>query len=711
MIAPSLALAAALGLPPVAQNPTSLFWAQEAKVFGSDPAPSESFGTCLALQGDTLLVGEPWDGATATGAVHVYVFDGASWNHLAKLVGSDPSDVLFGHAISLDGDRALIGTNTSAAYVFHRIGTTWSETTRLRPSLSTFPNISQFGDAVALWGDTAYVGTPGEEPLPTVVPGAVYLFEYGAGTWSLRDEYFAAVPTTGDYYGAALAAFGDTVLVGAPYNDDAGLLAGTAFVNRYSAGSWTEIRQLLASDGAQRDLFGQHVALSGDTAVVAATQNVLAPGATGSSAGEGSVYVFERDLGGPDNWGELVRLTANDTNTPSEFGSSLALDGDRLTVGAPSARGHVIDDVQALAFDVASSKLYGADTASNVLIVIQTSTGTATPVGPLGYPDVVGLAFDPNTDTLYGVDSTFDTLLVIDTSTGAATPVGSLGFAMVSALAFDPLTGTLYGSDTMNDRLLTIDTATGAGAVIGSYGFPQPNQNVDGLAIDPATGTLYGVRAPKTAGNPYKLVTIDTSTGLGTVVGDTGMTNVLGLDFAGAAGLLGAKGPGNLLVEIDTSTGDGTVVGPFSTSESNVGAVFVFERDAGGPDAWGRVARITPPPPARATCSGVRDSACPATSWSAVPQVTTTAGTTPARLTCCACPPPRRAIAPPARRPPAARRCSRAPARRAPRRAPASWSRPPASRAGRTAFCSSARTDGRRTPGATARASSAWRRR
>ena len=67
------------------------------------------------------------------------------------------------------------------------------------------------------------------------------------------------------------------------------------------------------------------------------------------------------------------------------------------------------------------------------------------------FDQVNGLAFDPNTNTLYGSDTTTNELLTINTSTGAATSVGPLGFPFVNGLAFDPNTNTLYGSDFATD--------------------------------------------------------------------------------------------------------------------------------------------------------------------------------------------------------------------------------------------------------------------
>ena len=94
------------------------------------------------------------------------------------------------------------------------------------------------------------------------------------------------------------------------------------------ATSLNEMKKLLASDAQDFDGFG-NVAVSGDTAVV---------GAVGAGGGiADAVYVFERDQGGLDNWGEVKKLTASDAETGDLFGVSVAVSGDTAVVGAVGA--------------------------------------------------------------------------------------------------------------------------------------------------------------------------------------------------------------------------------------------------------------------------------------------------------------------------------------------------------------------------------------
>ena len=86
--------------------------------------------------------------------------------------------------------------------------------------------------------------------------------------------------------------------------------------------------KLSVGDGATDDAFGSAVAIDGDTVVV---------GAFGENSNQGSVYIHKRDQGGIDNWGLLQEITASDGAADNFFGTSVALDGDTLIVGAYGA--------------------------------------------------------------------------------------------------------------------------------------------------------------------------------------------------------------------------------------------------------------------------------------------------------------------------------------------------------------------------------------
>jgi hypothetical protein len=129
-----------------------------------------------------------------------------------------------------------------------------------------------------------------------------------------------------------------------------------------------------------------------------------------------------------------------------------------------------LQDVEGLAYDTNNDILYGVDTSSDYLIIIDVATVAATLVGLTGFGDVQGLAYDANNDILYGTDTLTNQLITIDPVTGAGTAVGDLGFTNVQGLAYDANNDILYGVDTVTAQLITIDPATGAGTAVGSTG-------------------------------------------------------------------------------------------------------------------------------------------------------------------------------------------------------------------------------------------------
>jgi cysteine-rich repeat protein len=133
----------------------------------------------------------------------------------------------------------------------------------------------------------------------------------------------------GDLFGFSVSISGDTVVVGA-LRDDIGPNAdqGSAYVferNMGGADMWGEVKKLSASDGAADDRFGISVSISGDTVVV---------GAVGDDSFRGSAYVFERNMGGADMWGEVKKLSASDGAAGDLFGFSVSISGDTVVVGA-----------------------------------------------------------------------------------------------------------------------------------------------------------------------------------------------------------------------------------------------------------------------------------------------------------------------------------------------------------------------------------------
>jgi hypothetical protein len=181
------------------------------------------------------------------------------------------------------------------------------------------PATEGVGAATAVSGDTAVIGAPGADQ------GAVYVFTRRGATWAQSQRLSGAEAGAG--FGAAVALNGDTLVVGAPFHSvGANARQGAAFVFTRVDGMWVRRQELKASDGADGDYYGFSVAVSGDTLAVGAEGDDV-----GANASQGSVYVYARC---GDGWEPRQKLTACDGAKGDDFGSSVAIGGETMAVGA-----------------------------------------------------------------------------------------------------------------------------------------------------------------------------------------------------------------------------------------------------------------------------------------------------------------------------------------------------------------------------------------
>ncbi|MBI1352848.1 MAG: hypothetical protein GC160_00775 [Acidobacteria bacterium] len=303
---------------------------QQAYIKASNSGPSDQFGWKMALSGETLVVGAPLEDSA-----------GAGVNPNAEL------------------DNSL--GDSGAAYVFVRTNGVWSQQAYIKASNPGAGD--QFGIAVGISGDTIIVGARQEDSSGTGVnpnsqsdngaqdSGAAYVFQRNGTTWTQQAYLKASNTDAGDQFGWAVGISGDTVIVGAYFEDSNGAGtasgaqsnnssqdSGAAYVFVRSGSTWSQQAYLKASTNGSGDRFGDAVTIAGDTAVVGARLedsngtgvNPNAQNNNGTDA-SGAVYVFVRSGAA---WSQQAYLKASNTGVDDNFGSSLAIYGDTLVVGA-----------------------------------------------------------------------------------------------------------------------------------------------------------------------------------------------------------------------------------------------------------------------------------------------------------------------------------------------------------------------------------------
>ena len=322
-------------------------WTLESVRVAADGASDDLLGYSVAVSGETAIVGAPKDtvGANvAQGSAYIFVRSGGGWiqqQQLTDIQGAATDN--FGESVAISGDRVLIGAPRAAvasiplagkAVIFSRTGNVWSREATLSGGPAASGDL--YGHSVALFGETAAVGAYGSDVGANQNQGRVFVHLKPPAPlpWNQRAILTASDGAAQDSFGFSVAGSGNTIVVGA-FGDDVGANPdqGSAYVFVGSAHSWTQQQRLTAADGAAADSFGYSVALNGERVLIGANRD-----AVGANMFQGSAYVFLRN---GVTWSQQQKLTASDGATNDFFGTSVALSDDTAVVGAN------LDDVNA----------------------------------------------------------------------------------------------------------------------------------------------------------------------------------------------------------------------------------------------------------------------------------------------------------------------------------------------------------------------------
>jgi hypothetical protein len=300
-------------------------WSQQAYLKASNPRANGEFGSCVSISGDTVVVGAEGEASNATGvngnqsdnsapyagAAYVFARNGTNWSQQAYLKASNTgAGDEFGLTLAISGDTVVVGAHhedsdgigingnqnndaaedSGAAYIFVRSGTNWSQQAYLKASNAEAGD--EFGDQVAVSGETVVVSTGGEGSSATGVNGN--------------------------------------------QNDNSAAIAGAAYVFVRNGTNWTQQAYLKASNTEAYDEFGARAAVSGDTVVVGAfSESSNATGVNGnqndnSASASGASYVFTGV--GPSISTRTITVTNTADSGPGTLRAALAnaADGDTI---------------------------------------------------------------------------------------------------------------------------------------------------------------------------------------------------------------------------------------------------------------------------------------------------------------------------------------------------------------------------------------------
>ena len=358
------------------RNPIQANWIQQASLTAINPGHGDRFGSAVAIDGDTMLVGAPYedssepssegiggfiddDETSSAGAVYVFGRETddetgeVTWRHQAyiKAPVRSRSDY-FGYSVAISGDTIIVGSinetrlglSPGGAHVYVRGNEGW------RHQASFFGSLlqeAQFGLSVAIDGDLVVVGAPGE----TTSTGAAYLFERSGEEWQRTARLTAPVRDRRDQFGWSVSTDGETIAIGAdgedsPYSGIGGNMddnslesAGAVYLFDRSDGEWGLRTFLKASNPQSSASFGNSVMVEGDRLVVGA------PNESGGGSGvnslpdrhqpkfrSGSAYLFVREDG---EWRQTTYFKSDDPSEQSGFGSEVTFSGESVLVSVP----------------------------------------------------------------------------------------------------------------------------------------------------------------------------------------------------------------------------------------------------------------------------------------------------------------------------------------------------------------------------------------
>jgi hypothetical protein len=369
-----------------------------AYIKASNTGADDTFGYTVAIDGDTMVVGAPYEdsaatgingnqqdnSATGSGAAYVYVRTDAQgapgWSQQAYLKASNTgAGDQFGYSVAISGDTIVVGAwreasaaqgvngdqnnnaafGSGAAYVFVRTGTTWSQQAYLKASNTDAGVGDQFGCAVSIDGDTIVVGAYGEESAATGVngdqqnnsaasSGAAYVYVRSGTTWSQQAYLKASNTESHDIFGFSVAVDGDTVVVGAlleqsgatgvngDQQDNSVTQSGAVYVFVRTGTTWSQQAYVKSSNPNVADLFGYSSAIDGDTIVIGAwLESSASPGVNGN----------QLDNSAPNAGAAYVFVRNGTTWSQQAYLKSsnpeiedqfgaVAIEGDRIVVGA-----------------------------------------------------------------------------------------------------------------------------------------------------------------------------------------------------------------------------------------------------------------------------------------------------------------------------------------------------------------------------------------
>ena len=302
---------------------------KDLRLIPADTGGTDNDAVSIGMGTKYIILGTP---GSAQNFATIFEGEGEKWKETASLTGDGGG---FGRSVDVTDVRgqsntafAIVGApegGAGEAYVFALSGRDWKPQAKLRANDGE--DGDAFGHAVSINGNTALIGAPKDDDAGGN-SGSAYFFVRQGARWVQKAKIAAKDAERSAGFGEAVALVGNTAIIGAPQSGHAGVrFAGGVYVFEREGERWVEKNKLTADDAGKADRFGFSVAISADTIVVGAP---LKDTASGKDAG--AAYIFGRD---GTAWKQLAKALGKGGRGGDKFGNSVATNGNVVIVGAP----------------------------------------------------------------------------------------------------------------------------------------------------------------------------------------------------------------------------------------------------------------------------------------------------------------------------------------------------------------------------------------
>ena len=304
----------------------------------------------LSSDGNIVAIGATGndDNGNASGHVRIYYFNGNSWQQLGQDIDGEANGDNSGYSVSLSSDGNIVaigatenddnGLYSGHVRIYSFNGNSWQQ---IGQDIDGEAAGDYSGHSVSLSsdGNTVAIGARNNDGNGNA-SGHVRIYNFNGNSWQQIGQDIDGESTQLSGYSVSLSSDGNTVAIGAVFDDDNGLYSGHVRIYNFNGNSWQQIGQDIDGE-ATDDYSGWSVSLSSDGNIVAV--GAIRNDGNGNQSGHVRIYYFNDNSWqqiGQDIDGEAAYDYSGHSVSLSSDGNTVAI-GARNNDGNGNASGHV----------------------------------------------------------------------------------------------------------------------------------------------------------------------------------------------------------------------------------------------------------------------------------------------------------------------------------------------------------------------------------